>query len=707
MKKPIVLVIVGGFMIFLFSGSTSRSVPSQESINPFFTEYDTPFKTPPFDKIENEHYLPAFTKGIKQHATEIQKITKNSADPTFENTIEALEKSGALLNKVSYVFFNMTSARTSDELQAIAKEISPQLTKHRDDIRLNAHLFKRIQKIYNQKEDLDLTIEQHMLLDEYYKEFVRGGANLADDKKAEFREINKELSLLSLEFGENVLKENNRFELVIEDEDDLSGLPNAVISAAAEAAAERDYDGKWVFTLHKPSLIPFLQYSTKRNLRQKMLIAYSKRGDNNDEFDNKNILKRMVSLRTRRAQLLGYPTHAHYVLEENMAKHPESVYKLLDQIWKPALEKAQQEAQELQELIGEEGESFKLKPWDWWYYAEKLKKAKYDLDDAELRPYFQMESVRQGVFDLASRLFGITFTVREDIPVYHDDVTVYELKNTDGSHIGILYTDYYPRASKRGGAWMNEYRIQSNINGEKISPIITNVGNFSKPTAEQPALLSLDETLTLFHEFGHALHGLLSECTYPKLAGTNVARDFVELPSQIMENWALEPEMLKSYARHYQTGEPIPDELIEKIKRSNKFNQGFATVEYLAAAYLDMDWHTLPDTVQRDPIEFENKSLAQIGLIPEIIVRYRSPYFSHIFSGGYSAGYYSYIWAEVLDADAFQAFKEAGIFDRQTAQSFRNNILARGGTEDPMTLYKRFRGFEPKIEPLLERRGLN
>ena len=707
MKKFNMLLFAGGFMIFVYWNSPKISVVSHDSENPFFSVYNMPFKTPPFNKIENDHYLPAFEESIKQHAAEVQEITDNPQDPTFNNTIVALEKSGHLLKKVRYVFDNMTSANTSDELQAIAKEISPLLTKHDDDIRLNVNLFKRIRQVYNHSKNLQLTSEQQKLLDEYYKEFVRGGANLPKEKRTEFREINNELSLLSLQFGENVLKENNRFELVIEDKADLLGLPAAVISAAAETAVERGHEGKWVFTLHKPSIIPFLQYSAKRHLREKMLTAYSKRGDNNDEFDNKNILKRMASLRTRRAQLLGYSSHAQFVLEENMAKTPEAVYQLLDQLWKPALVKAQLESQALQALIDEEGNSFKLQPWDWWYYTEKLKKAKYDLDDAELRPYFQMESVRQGVFDLASRLFDITFTVRSDIPVYHEDVTVYELKDSEGSHIGILYTDYYPRASKRGGAWMNEYRIQSNIDGKKITPLITNVGNFSKPTADQPALLSLDEILTLFHEFGHALHGLLSECTYPKLAGTNVARDFVELPSQIMENWALEPEVLKSYARHYQTGEPIPDEMVEKINNSNKFNQGFTTVEYLAAAYLDMDWHSLSDTTQRDPLEFEKNSMQKIGLIPEIIVRYRSPYFSHIFSGDYSAGYYSYIWAEVLDADAFQAFKESGIFDKTTAQYFRDNILARGGTEDPMILYKRYRGSEPKIDPLLERRGLN
>jgi peptidyl-dipeptidase Dcp len=544
------------------------------------------------------------------------------------------------------------------------------------------------------------------LLEKYYRDFVRGGANLDKEKKARLREINQELSLLTLKFGENILKENNRFELIIENKEDLEGLPQSVIDAAAETAKERGYKGKWVFTLHKPSMIPFLTYSAKRELREKIFKAYINRGNHNDELDNKKILLKIVALRLERAKLLGYKTHAHYVLEENMAKNPENVYKLLDKIWKPALERAKKEAEELQQMIYKEGKNFKLQPWDWWYYAEKLKKEKYDFDDSVLRPYFKLENVIKGVFYVANKLYGLQFVERNDIPKYHPDVRVFEVKDADGSHIGILYTDYFPRASKRGGAWMNSFRKQSKIGGKEIHPVITNNGNFSKPVGDKPSLLSIEEVLTLFHEFGHALHGLLSNCTYPTLSGTSVPRDFVELPSQIMENWALEPEVLKVYARHYKTGEVIPQELIEKLKKAKLFNQGFATVEYLAAAYLDMDWHTLTELNNIDPLKFEEESMKRIGLIPEIVVRYRSPYFRHIFSGGYSAGYYSYIWAEVLDADAFEAFKEKGIFDKETAQSFRKNILEKGGTEDPMILYKRFRGAEPKVEPLLKRRGL-
>ena len=702
MKNYFFAIIIGGLM--LFSTCTNKS---DNGSNPFYTDYETPFKTPPFSKIKLEYYMPAFMDGMKQEQDEIEAIASNAEAPTFENTIVAMEKTGELLDKVSHVFYNMTSANTNDELQTIAKELSPLLSKHRDDISLNDALFQRVKAVYQQKDNLDLNTEQKMLLDKYYKGFVRSGANLDEKQKNELREINKELSLLTLQFGENVLKENNTFELVLNNQDDLAGLPDAVVTAAAEAANERGHEGKWVFTLHKPSLIPFLQYSTKRDLREKMFKGYINRGDNNNELDNKKILSKIAALRVRRANLLGYKTHAAYVLEENMAKNSGNVYELLNKLWKPALAVAKREAQELQAMIESEGKDFKLEPWDWWYYTEKLKKAKFDLEDEDLRPYFQVDNVRKGAFDVATRLFGITFTERKDISVYHEDVTVYEVKEADGTHIGILYTDYFPRASKRGGAWMNEYRVQSNMDGKNIRPLIVNVGNFSKPTADQPALISFDEALTLFHEFGHALHGLLTDCTYPKLSGTNVARDFVELCSQIMENWASEPEVLRSYAKHYQTNEPIPEELIEKIQRSGKFNQGFETVEYLAASFLDMDWHTLTEAVELDPITFENKSMAKIGLIPEIVSRYRSPYFQHIFSGGYASGYYSYIWAEVLDADAFQAFKETGLFDRQTAQAFRDNILAAGGTEDPMVLYKRFRGADPKIEPLLERRGLN
>jgi len=696
--KTTILLFINACVLLLFC--------TKESRNPFFTEWNTPFGTPPLEKIMEEHYLPAFQEGIQQSQKEIEAIAGNTEVPSFENTLEAMEESGALLTKVSNVFDVLNGSMTSDTMQAIAREVSPLRSKHRDDILLNAKLFRRIKAIYDQKDQLDLTVEQNMLLEKYYKDFVRGGANLDEEKKAELREINQELSLLSLRFGENVLKENNRFELIIEDEENLAGLPEAVIIGAAETATERGHEGKWVFTLHKPSMIPFIQYSEKRDLREKIYKGYINRGNNNDELDNKDILAKMAALRVKKANLLGHKTHAHYVLDNNMAKVPENVYDLLNKLWKPTLKKMKKEAKELQKMINKEGHDFKLASWDWWYYTEKLKKARYDLDDEILRPYFKLENVLNGAFDVANKLYGITFEERTDIPIYHEDVKVFEVKETDGSHIGILYTDYFPRASKRGGAWMNSFRKQSRLGGKNIHPIITNNGNFSKPTGDKPALLTFEEVSTLFHEFGHALHGLLSDCTYDRLSGTSVPRDFVELPSQIMENWASEPEVLKTYAKHYETGEPIPDELIEKIKKVGHFNQGFITGEYLAASFLDMDWHTLTEAKEQGVLKFENKSLNKIGLIPEIISRYRSFYFQHIFSGGYSSGYYSYIWAEVLDKDAFQAFKETSLFDRETARSFRENIISRGGTEDPMVLYKRFRGAEPKIDGLLEARGL-
>ena len=703
MKKTICFLIVIG-LLFISSAKQEEQKAVEE--NPVLSEFDTPFGVPPFDKIKEEHYLPAFQKAMDQQQSEIDEIVNNPETSSFENTIEALERSGELLRKVASVFDVLNGSMTNDRMQAVAKEVAPLRSKHQDDIRLDEKLFQRIKTVYEQKDELDLTPEQSMLLEEYYKDFVRGGANLNEEKKARLREINREMSVLTLNFGENILKEDNRFELVIENEEDLAGLPQEVITAAAEAAKERGHEGKWVFTLHNPSMIPFLQYSQKRDFREKIFKAYINRGNHNDELDNKAILSRIAALRVERAHLLGYKTHADYVLEMNMAKKPENVYQFLDKIWKPALVMAKKEAKELQEMIEKEGNNFEIQPWDWWYYAEKVKKAKYALDEEMLKPYFKLENVRDGAFYVASKLYGIQFVERSDIPKYHEEVNVFEVKDADGSHIGILYTDYFPRASKRGGAWMNSFRKQYRLEEKDIHPIITNNGNFTKPTGGKPALISSENVLTLFHEFGHALHGLLSSCTYYRLSGTSVPRDFVELPSQIMENWAFEPEVLKVYAKHYETGEVIPQELVEKMKKAALFNQGFAAVEYLAASYLDMDWHTLTEPKELDVLEFETESLNRIGLIPEIVVRYRSPYFRHVFSGGYSAGYYSYIWAEVLDADAFEAFKETSLFDQETALSFRKNILERGGTEDPMKLYVRFRGAEPKVEPVLKRKGL-
>jgi peptidyl-dipeptidase Dcp len=705
MKKIAIIFVCLGLLIASCSKPVEEKAAEAATQNPFFEDWDTPFGVPPFDRIEEGHYMPAYSKAMEQHKAEIESIVQSSEPPSFANTVEALDSSGASLTKVDFVFQNMAGAHTNETIQQIEQEIAPLLAKHGDDINLNEGLFQRTQTVYEQKDSLDLTPEQRMLLEKTYKGFVRGGANLNDEKKARFREINEELSVLSVKFAKNVLDETNAFTMVLEEED-LAGLPQSMISAAAEAAQEKGSAGKWLITLHKPSFIPFLQYSEKRELRENVFKAFANIGNNNNEYDNKAISSKTAALRAERSQLLGYETHADFVLEEYMAKKPENVYSLLQQVWEPALAKAKREVQEFQAQIEKEGKDFRLQPWDWWHYAEKVKKAKYDLDDSALRPYFKLENVRQGAFDVATKLYGITFHYLEDMPIYHEDVRVMEVKDADGSHVGILYVDYFPRTSKQGGAWMSPYRKQRRKDGVNIRPVIVNVGNFTKPTADKPALISFDDALTLFHEFGHALHGLLTDCTYETLSGTDVATDFVELPSQIMENWAADPEVIKTYARHYQTDEPIPDELIAKIKKAGTFNQGFANVEYLASCFLDMNWHTLQKAEEKDCAAFEKASMEKIGLIPEIIPRWRSTYFGHIFAGGYSSGYYSYLWSEVLDADAFQAFKETSLFDQKTAAAFRKNILERGGTEDPMTLYLRFRGAEPKIDPFLIREGL-
>ena len=704
--KNILLIIAATSLMAAGCNQTGKKM--NDTANPFFSEYTTPFQVPPFNEILDEHYLPAFEKGIAMHKEEIEEIVNNPEEPDFENTIAALDRSGEQLGKVQFVFNGVLSSNTNEQLQEIAQKVAPMESGHFDDINLNPDLFKRVKAVYEKRKETDLNVEQKTLLDETYKNFVRGGAELDDDKQSRFREINQKISVLSLKFGDNILSENNQYKLIIDDENDLAGLPDGVIAGAAEAAKAAGQDGKWLFTTHKPSMIPFLQYAENRELREKLHKAYCARGDNSNELDNNNILIEMARLRLERAQLLGYETHAHFVLEKRMAKKPEDVYNLLNPIWEAALPVSKKEVAEMQSLITREGGEFELAHWDWWYYAEKLRKEKYDLDEEELRPYFELENVRNGLFQVCTNLYGITFEERHDIPKDHADAQVFEVKEADGSHLGVLYMDFYPRASKRGGAWMEAYRKQYNKNGENITPVITTVFNFSKPTGDKPALLSFEEVSTMFHEMGHALHGLFSDCTYESISGTSVPWDFVELPSSIMENWASEPEVMKMYGKHFETGETIPDELIQKIKNAGHFNQGFVNVEYLSAAFLDMNWHTLNDTKSEiDVDQFESKALSDIGLIPEIVVRYRSTYFSHIFSGGYSAGYYSYKWSEVLDADAFDAFKETSLFDAETAGSFRENILARGGTEDPMVLYKRFRGREPSIAPLLKRSGLS
>jgi peptidyl-dipeptidase Dcp len=695
------------YLIFLLSlfviGGCSKYMD-----NPFLTDFETPHGVPPFDLITTDHYMPAFEEGMKQHKAEIDAIIANPEPPTFGNTIEAYEYSGELLARSRLVFSNMASAHTSPEIQRIARESAPVISQHWDDILLNPRLFARVSAVFDRRDELELDSEQLRLLEETYKSFVRGGAGLSEDKRERFREINERLSVLTLQFGDNVLAENNAFELVLETEEDLAGLPSSIVAAAAEAAESAGYDGKWLITLHNPSALPFLQYSSRRDLREKVERAYVHKGDNYNEYDNKEIIREIVSLRLERANLLGYESHAHYVLEENMAKRPDAVYDLLNRLWQPALRNARAEARELQAMIDREGGGFGLQSWDWRYYAEKVRIDKYDLDEEMLRAYFPLERAKAGVFGVIDKLWGVQFVERSDIPKYHDEVETYEIREADGAFIGILYMDFHPRSTKRSGAWMSSYRKQSRTpEGTMVTPVITTVYNFSRPAADAPALLTYDEITTFFHELGHALHGLLSDCRYNSLSGTAVPRDFVELMSQVMENWAAEPEVLKMFARHYQTGEVIPDDLIDRIRRSAQFNQGFATTEYLAASFLDLDLHTIAEGGVQDVNEFESRSMDAIGLIPEIVPRYRSTYFNHSFSFGYSAGYYSYIWAEVLDADAFQAFRETSLFDRETARAFREEILERGGTGDPMALYLNFRGREPLIEPLLDRRGLN
>lgn len=677
----------------------------QKAENPFYQKWGTPFEAPDFAKIKSAHYLPAFKKGIEEQKAEIAAITQNSEPATFANTIEAYEKSGGLLTKVQDVFFNLTSAHTNEELKKIEKEISPKLSAHADDIMLNAALFTRIKSVYQNADKKALSIEQNTLLTKIYKQFERGGANLPEDKKEAFKALNAELAKLNLEFENNVLEATNAFQLFVSDKAALTGLSEAQLEAAALAAKEAGKEGQYLFTLHKPSLIPFLQYADNRDLRKKMLMGYANMCT--ETFDNRGIASKMAKLRVERAKLLGYKNHAAYIMEPNMAKTPETVRDFLNKAWKPALKAAHKETKALQQLIYKEGKKFKLEAWDWWYYTEKLKKAKYDLSENDTRPYFQLEKVREGAFLLAKKLFGITFTELADMPKYHEDVKVFQVREADGKHIGVFYVDYFPRASKRGGAWMNSLRKQSGwLNERPTDPIIMNVSNFTKPTESAPSLLSIDEVETLFHEFGHALHGLLSRCQYSYLSGTATPRDFVEFPSQVMENWAMHPEILKLYAKHYQTGETIPEELVQKIDRAAKFNQGFTTVEYMSAALLDLDWHTLTEAIEHDAEDFEKQSMERIQLPSEIIVRYKTPYFRHIFAGGYSAGYYSYLWSQLLDADVFGAFQETNILSTKVASRLREQILEKGGSQDAMTLFQNFRGRAPQPSFLFKRKGL-
>ena len=675
--------------------------------NPLLAAYDTPYDAPPFDKIENHHYKPAILEAIRINQQEIDAICNVKDKPTFANTIEALENSGTLLNRITTVFYNLNSANTNDTLQALAQELAPELSKHSDNIFLNEKLFARVKTIWDTQLDFNLNAEQAKLLEKKYKAFIRSGANLNKEQKDRLRKINEELSVVSLKFGDNVLAENNAYQLVIDKKEDLAGLPEEVILTAAEDAKAANKEGKWLFTLHNSSVMPFLQYASNRELRKKLWTAYKDRGNNGNDLDNRANVVLMTNLRAEKAKLLGYESHAAFILEERMAKKPAAVYELLNELWKPALKKAKAEEADIKKMMQADGIKDDVQPYDWRYYTEKIRKQRYDLDEQEIKPYFSLENVRNGIFTVTQNLYGLKFKELKDVPKYHNDVTVWEVTEKDGKHVGILYMDFFPRASKKGGAWMTSYRKQQTVNGKRIAPIISIVCNFSKPTGNNPALLTFDETTTFFHEFGHALHGLLSNVTYESLSGTSVPTDFVELPSQIMENWAAEPEVLKMYAKHYKTGEVIPDALIKKLQESATFDQGFATVEYLAATYLDLDYHTRNQPLTENVIPFEEASMNKLGLIKSIIPRYRSTYYNHIFNGGYSAGYYSYIWSGVLDTDAFDAFKSKSLFDPATAKSFRTNILEKGGTIDAMQMYKNFRGAEPSIQPLLRKRGLD
>ncbi|HSK08328.1 MAG TPA: M3 family metallopeptidase [Vicinamibacterales bacterium] len=700
-RRAILLLL---FVATLTGAPAWAQPPAAAGENALLQEWTTPFQVPPFQQIKPEHFLPAFKAAIAENRTCIRAIVENPEKPTFANTVEALEGAGELLGKVSGVFGALQGAETNAQLQAINRETTPMLSALRDEIRLDPKLFARIKAVYDQRESAGLTPIQQKLVEDTYKGYVRAGASLDAAKKDQLRKVNGELSMLSVKFADNLLHDTNAYRLVLDRQEDLAGLPASVVAMGADAARAAGMPGKWVYTLQAPSIWPFLQYADNRDLRRQILDAYLTRGNHDDEWDNKKVVSRIAALRVERANLLGYKSHADFVLEENMAKNPAGVYGLLNQLWEPAREMALKEAAALQEQIKAEGGTFTLAPGDWRYYTERVRKAKYDLDDQALRPYFQLENVQQGAFYVANRLYGITFTPRPDLPVYHPEVKAWEVKDADGTHLSVFYTDYHPRPGKRVGAWSGRMRGSWVRDGKTVRPVATNVCNFSRPAGDEPALLTLEEVGTLFHELGHAIATFVSKVPYSGLGG--VPRDFVEVPSQIMENWALEPEVLKVYAKHYKTGEVIPAPLVEKIRKSAQFNQGFVTVEYLAASLLDMDWHTLTSTAEQDMAAFEKASLEKIRNPAAIPPRYRSSYYNHIWASGYSAGYYAYIWSEVLDKDAFEAFKETSLFDQATARRFRTEILEKGGSEDAMTMYRKFRGKDPSVEPLLKARGL-
>lgn len=687
----------------LVAGASCGSSKTADE-NPFFSEWTTPYGVPPFDKIRPAHFMPAFERAMSLHEVEIDAITSDRDEPTFENTILAYDNAGQMLAQVELVFGMLCAADTNDELQALQEQVMPLLSAHEDGILLNEKLFARIKAVHDKRAALDLDAEQSRLLQKTYDRFVRSGALLDAAGKARLKQINGELSLTAVKFGNNLLAENNNFVLELEQKD-LDGLPAGIRDAAREKAAELGHPDKWAFTLHKPSLIPFLTYSADRPLREKLYKAYLARCNNGDEYDNKQLINDFIRLRTEKAHLLGYPSYAAYVVADEMAGTTGAVYALLDEIWTPALERAKGELAEMNELLQRDEPGATFESWDWWYYAEKLRKKNYSLDEEMLRPYFSLENVQSGIFFLANRLYGITFRPIA-VPVYNSEATAYEVLDSDESHLGVLYFDFFPRAGKSQGAWCGNYVEQTYRDGERVAPVVSIVTNFTRPLRNTPALLTLDETETLFHEFGHALHFLFHDVKYRGLA--EVEGDFVELPSQVMENWAFEPEVLRHYAVHFRTNEVIPAHLVDKLRRSELFNQGFATTELIAASLSDMDIHSVTEYEPIDVERFESDALrTRRGLIPQIEPRYRYPYFSHIFDGGYSAGYYFYTWAEVLDKDAFEAFRESGdLFNKRIADRFRRKLLARGGSEDGMSLYRAFRGADPDKRAMLRSRGL-
>ena len=675
-------------------------------MNPLLKSFDTPFGTPPFSEIKNEHFLPAIKEAIEAGKADVYHITTQKEDPSFENTIEALERSGENVGRISGIFFNLNAAETSDEIQALAREISPLLSDYSNDIMLDEELFRRIKKVYEQKDSLILSPEEKTLLDKTYKSFVRNGGNLAEDKKQKLREIDKELSQLSLAFGEHVLKETNSFSLEITDEKELSGLPDHVIEAAAQTAKEQEKEGSWVFTLQFPSYLPFMTYADNRDLREKMFRAYGSKAFKGDENDNQEVILKKVRLRQKRAELLGYKSHADFVLEERMAESPAKVIEFLDNLLTYAKPVAEKEINELAQYAKSLGGPAKLERWDIGYYSEKLKKEKFSIDDEMLKPYFKLENVVDGVFQVAGKLYGLKFKPLADVQVYHPDVKVFEVLDELDRHVAVFYADFFPRPGKRNGAWMTSFRGQKKEGGENIRPHVANVCNFTKPTPSKPSLLTFNEVTTLFHEFGHALHGMLADGKYESLSGTSVYWDFVELPSQVLENWVYEKESLDLFARHYETGEPIPADLIQKIKDSANFMEAYQTVRQISLARLDMGWHISKAAQVKDVGAYERELQKDTELLPPVEGTSVSSSFSHIFQGGYASGYYSYKWAEVLDADAFEFFQEKGIFNKDTADLFKKHVLSAGGSEHPMELYKRFRGKEPSPEALLRRTGM-